>query len=153
MSGCETSLFFILFFIFFFSSPLICDASHRKEEFVAAGFLRYWWKHSENNKEKNFPSFFSCKIWMPWSILVYNEVCPGGRGSSTKAYQRRAAEMGHFTRGWGVIWSWGKTLDISNKKPKIDSPAKSTLLMCCILFDMIKQNDLFVTFIDFKITL
>ena len=40
----------------------------------ACGLIWYRprWKHSENNEEnnKNFQSFFSCKIWMLWSILI-----------------------------------------------------------------------------------
>ena len=39
-------------------------------DFVAVGFPR--WKYSEN-KKNFFQRFYSCKIWMPWSILK-NEV-------------------------------------------------------------------------------
>ena len=43
----------------------ICDAAHWKGGLEAESFLRYKWKHSDNNKEnKNFWSFFNCKMWI-----------------------------------------------------------------------------------------
>ena len=47
-------------------------AAHWKGDFAAGDFLRYRWKHSENNKDnkRNFWSLYNCKIWMPWLILI-----------------------------------------------------------------------------------
>ena len=58
-----------LFIIFSGGNSMWC--SILKGGFVDVGFLRYRWKHPENNKEdKSFWSFLNCKIWMPWSVLI-----------------------------------------------------------------------------------
>ena len=48
-------------------------AAHWKGLFAAVDFLKYRWKHLENNKDNknNFWSLYNhCKIWMPWLILI-----------------------------------------------------------------------------------
>ena len=49
-----------------------CSTAHRKGDFVAWAFLDLDENMQKNNKEnnKNFQSFFNCKIWMLWSILM-----------------------------------------------------------------------------------
>ena len=75
----------------------ISDAAHQKGGLFRVGFLRYGWKHLENNKEnnQNVRSFFSCKIWMPYQFW------------------------------WGDILKIRKSCNTPPPKSKLTSPAKS----------------------------